>query len=303
MIFPSSINKGSTIGLVSPAGKIDPGLADKLVRLLESKGYRCRFSPNALGAYHQFSATDGQRLSDLQQLLDDEEVDAILCLRGGYGAIRLLGELDLNNVQKKPKWLVGFSDITVLHALLQGHGGMVSLHGPMAKHIVEAENNRADIGAFWQFLEGDWPEYVFPTHSMNRLGNATGRLVGGNLSLLYALRGTPYDIVSEGDVLFVEDLNEYLYHLDRMMRNLKLGGILARLSALVVGQFTDMKDNATPFGASAYEIVYDAVKEYGYPVIFGFPAGHSEPNYPLPLGANVSIGVMHDQTRLIFHHG
>ena len=303
MIFPLPISKDAHIGLVAPAGRIDAELAYALVELLEAKGFRCTLSPNALGGHNQFSGTDSQRLSDLQQMLDDESVDAVICLRGGYGAMRIVDELGLDKLVERPKWLVGFSDITALHAKLQGHGPVVSMHGPMAKHIVEAEEGRGDIEALWLFLEGKWPEYSFAAHPLNRHGMATGRLVGGNLSLVYALRGTTYDIVGEGDVLFVEDLNEYLYHLDRMMHNLKLGGVLAKLSALVVGQFTDMKDNGTPFGASAYEIINDAVKEYGYPVVFDFPAGHCEPNYPLPLGATVTVTVDSNQSKFTFRHG
>lgn len=303
MIFPPSLNVGSTIGLVSPAGKVQSELANGLVNVLVEKGFNCRLSPNALSGFNQFSGTDEQRLADLQQMLDDPQVEAVICLRGGYGAMRIVDHVDLSGFMAHPKWLVGFSDITVLHAMVQRKTPYASLHGPMAKHVVDALPGRADIEALWQFLTGEMPVYEFAAHPLNRQGTANGRLVGGNLSLIYALRGTAYDIVQEGDILFIEDLNEYLYHLDRMMHNLKLGGVLSKLSGLVVGQFTDMKDNGTPFGASANEIIFDAVKEYGYPVVFGFPAGHCEPNYPLPMGAVAMVDANSLSTQITFHHG
>jgi muramoyltetrapeptide carboxypeptidase len=291
MIFPPPLNKGATIGLLSPAGKIDAELLAPLLNIIEQQGYSTIVAPHALMSHFQFAATDKQRLNDLQWMMDHDGIDAILCLRGGYGTVRIVDRLDFTRFSLRPKWLIGFSDITALHAAVQNKAGVVSIHGPMAKHIVDAEDSRQDIAWLWKLLRNEPLHYNIAPHCLNQVGNASGRLVGGNLSLIYALRGTPYDMDTDGAILFIEDLNEYLYHLDRMMHNLKLGGLLQRLSGVVVGQFTDMKDNQTPFGATAYEIIADALQGSRIPVMFGFPAGHCEPNFPLPLGATVTLAV------------
>lgn len=303
MIFPPSLKKGSSIGLIAPAGRFDNGLLVSVVEAIKVQGFNPVVGMYPSVVFFQFSATDGQRLDDLQSMLDSDEIDAILCIRGGYGTMRVLGDLKFDKFILKPKWVVGFSDITALHACLQSKTDVVSVHGPMAKHIVDAEPGRADIEALWQILRGGMPVYEHPYHPKNRMGKASGKLIGGNLSLLYALRGTPYDMAPDGAVLFIEDLNEYLYHLDRMMQNLRLGGVLQRLSGLIIGQFTDIKDNDNPFGATVEEIILDAVKDYGYPVMFGFPAGHSEPNFPLPIGATVHLEVSELVSRISFDHG
>ena len=191
---------------------------------------------------------------------------------------------------KHPKWLVGFSDITVLHATFQ-QMVVASLHAPMMKHISDYGAADLDLRRTIDLMQGLHSPVEAEAGLLSRCGHATGDLVGGNLSLLYAMRGTPYDFNPQGKILFIEDLSEYHYHLDRMMQNLRLGGVLERLSGLVVGQFTDMKDGATPYGADAYGIIAEAVGGYGYPVWFGFPAGHDHPNCPLLLGARVNLSV------------
>lgn len=300
MIFPPSLTKGATIGLISPAGKVNPDILPAITAALEKQGFTTITAPNALTSHFQFAATDELRLADLQWMMDNDAIDAILCLRGGYGTVRILDQIDQTRFKQNPKWLIGFSDITALHALFQNKLNTVSIHGPMAKHIIDAEPGRADIEALWQMLRGDKMIYENAPNELNRLGRVTGRLIGGNLSLLYALRGTPYDIDPDGAILFIEDVSEYLYHLDRMMQNLKLSGLLKRLSGVIVGQFTDMKDNESPFGQSTYDIIAEALRDCTCPVVFNFPAGHCEPNYPLPLGASVTIEVDESSSRITY---
>jgi muramoyltetrapeptide carboxypeptidase len=289
MIFPSALKPGSTIGIIAPSGRINPDIVAPTCDFFQKLGYQVVLGNYIANNHFQFSATDEERLADLQSMLDSPDVDAIWCFRGGYGLIRIIDQLDFSQFLLKPKLFLGFSDITVMHACLQNKYGIGSIHSSMAKYLLETPFHNTDIQATINIIKGEMPEYQIIPNSLNRLGKAEGILTGGNLSLLYALRGTPYDFNPEGKILFIEDLNEYLYHLDRMMHNLKLGGVLAKISGLIVGQFSDMKDNDTPFGQTAYEIIRSAVDEYDYPVIFDFPAGHSVPNYPLYLGKTIAI--------------
>ena len=298
MIYPPSLKKGDTIGIVAPAGRIDFNIVEQACNRIEQMGYKTKLAPHINKHHFNFSSTDNKRRDDLQQMMDDEEVKAILCTRGGYGSIRYVDELDFTEIRKNPKWLIGFSDITVLHSAFQKNG-ITSIHGPMCKSFLNYTETSADVEILFSFLEGELPQYMINPHFKNRIGSAKGTLVGGNVSLLYALRGTNYDFNPEGKILFIEDLSEYLYHLDRIMYNLKLGGVLEKLSGLVVGQFTDMKDNETPFGESIEEIICKSVAEYDFPVAFNFPAGHVETNYPLILGAEVELVVNDEEVSLI----
>jgi muramoyltetrapeptide carboxypeptidase len=298
MIFPPSIKKGDTIGIVAPAGRIDKNIVEQACTRIQNMGYKVKVGNNALEQHYNFSSTDLNRKRDLQLMLDDDEVNAVLCTRGGYGTIRIIEHIDFTQFKSKPKWVIGFSDITVLHAALHKMG-IASIHGPMCKSFLNYTDTGVDVDLLFSFLEGESPEYLINPYPFNRLGNASGELIGGNLSILHALRGTRYDFDPEGKILFIEDLSEYLYHLDRTMYNLKIGGVLEKLSGLVVGQFTDMKDNETPFGESIEEIIYKSVAEYNYPVAFNFPSGHIETNYPLILGDKVKLKVKENEVSLI----
>lgn len=290
-IVPPFIKKGALFGLVSPAGKIPSKVLELAGQFLSAHGFRSRCARHAADAFYQFSASDPHRLADFQEMLNNPEIEVIWCTRGGYGAIRILEHLDFSAMQRHPKWLVGFSDITVFHAALQNIHGVASVHGPMPKNMAEYGSSEPFWQTLLELLQGRLVQYHTEPHAFNRKGSASGTLIGGNLSMLHALRGTKYDFSPSGKVLFIEEVGEKLYHLDRMMYNLKIGGQLAGLAGLVVGQMTGMKDESTPFGASAQGIVRDAVKEYDYPVLFGFPAGHDTPNEPLMLGGNVHLQV------------
>ncbi|SMO87802.1 muramoyltetrapeptide carboxypeptidase [Saccharicrinis carchari] len=298
MIHPPSLQKGDTIAIVAPAGRIDSAIIAQAGHRIAQMGYRVKLGSSLSRHHYNFSSTDYNRRSDFQQMMDDDEVKAILCTRGGYGAIRFVDELDFTGILAHPKWLIGFSDITVLHAAFLKQG-LATIHGPMCKSFLNYTETGADIEILFSFLQGESPQYMINTHPANRLGTTKGSLVGGNLSLLMALRGTRYDFDPRGKILFIEDVDEYLYHLDRMMLNLKLGGVLQKLSGLVVGQFTDMKDNETPFGESIEEIIYKNVKDYNYPVAFNFPAGHVETNYPLIFGEETELVVKENEVALV----
>ena len=235
------------------------------------------------------ASTDEQRLADLQQAIDNPKVDAILCSRGGYGVNHIIDKIDMSQFEKNPKWIMGFSDITNLHILANKHG-VRSLHCQMAKAI--HNNPDADcIKNIFKILKGEKVSYTFAPNGLNRKGIAEGELIGGNLSIIYSLQGTDFAIDCDDKILFIEDLNEYLYHLDRMMLNLKMSGKLAKLRGLVVGTFSDMKDNASPFGKTAYEIVKAHTDEYSYPVGFGIPVGHIDDNQPLVEGGQYRIEI------------
>ena len=288
MIIPSFLKENDTIGLVSPAGKIDSIVIENAINYLESKKLRCVVALHAADSYNQFSSTDELRAEDLQTMFNNPDIKAIWCTRGGYGSMRLIDKLDFSILEKYPKWLIGFSDITVFHSVLREKVGLASVHGAMCLNLSAESLSESGMDNLWKLLFGELPMYQ-SNHLLNRKGNASGILIGGNLSLMCALIGSPYDFDPKGKILFIEDVGEYLYRLDRMMQSLKISGKLSGLSGLIAGQFSDIKDNETPFGKSAYEIISEAVAEYNYPVIYDFPAGHSKRNEPLLLGVKVEI--------------
>jgi len=291
MIFPRFIKEGATIGIVAPAGKIEKEAIEYAGEFLHELGYKVVLGENVLNIHNQFAGNDEHRTEDLQHMLNSTDVDVIMCARGGYGTNRIIYDLDFTHYLQDPKWIVGYSDITVLHSMLQNRLGVASIHAQMPKNFKGKSPDDTDIANLFNILKGRLPSYELSAHTLNREGVAEGELIGGNLSILYSLRGTSLDFDPHGKILFIEDVGEKLYHLDRMMMNLKNGGVLKCLRGLVVGQFTEMTDSNTPFGAGAYEIIYDAVKEYNYPVLFDFPAGHVKVNQPLILGKRVSLAV------------
>lgn len=292
-----NVSKGSVIAIVAPAGRLSVEVLHRAIETLTQEGYKVEVMPHVDGyGTSVFSATDEQRASDLRQALEREDIDAVMCARGGYGAMRTLQLLPREVIENCGKWLVGFSDITVLHSALS-KAGIPSVHGPMLKHIATHGFSHDDVRNTFAILRGESLTIEVPRHELSRYGRAEGVLVGGNLSIIYSLRGTPAETDYRGKILFIEDLCEYNYHIDRMMQNLRYSGVLKQLSGLIVGQFTDMKDGATPFGRSAYEIIHEAVSEYDYPVLFGYPAGHAdEENQPLVMGRTCRI----DDNRVIF---
>ncbi|MCQ2369148.1 MAG: LD-carboxypeptidase [Paludibacteraceae bacterium] len=282
-------NKKANIIIVSPSGAIDPTYIDGAQRVLTQWGYNVSVSPNAKGKYGRFSATDRKRISDLQQAINNPTFNIILCARGGYGLSRIIDKIDFSPLIGTDRLIVGFSDITAIHNAL-GNLGVKSIHAPMAKHIA----TECDSPAVWELkkcLEGKTLHYTFKNMELNRKGKATGRLIGGNLSMIYALRGTKFDLNYDGAILFIEDVGERLYHIDRMMQNLRLGGVFNKIKGLIVGQFTlcDVDDS---FPDGAYGVIANAVKGYRFPVALNFSSGHIDNNnMPLMLGANYTLNV------------
>lgn len=290
MHIPPFLKPGDKVAVVSPAGPVRRGLVERGAELLRAAGFEVVTGRHALDAEGVYAGSDAARAADMQEALDDDAVRAVFCSRGGYGCLRTHGLLDWSRFLERPKWLVGFSDVTVFHSFLSRRN-IASVHGVMTSFF---EKDGVPTGSFLQTLDllrGKMPEYAVAPHGLNVSGTAEGILTGGNLSILQSLRGTPLDVVPEGRVLFIEDINEYRYHLDRMLQNLKAGGVLDRIAGLIVGHFTKMKDGTAPYGMDSQEIIREAVEGYGYPVVFGFPAGHELPNLPLLMGGRIRLEV------------
>ena len=284
MKTPPYIKPGSKIRIVSPAGKVDEKYVLPAAQWLTEQGYKVELGEHVFARHFQFAGTDRQRLQDLQTALDDPETGAIICSRGGYGTVRIIDKLDCRRFEENPKWLVGFSDITILHACMNNFR-VATIHGAMPRYYFKKDGSPAEnLTSLMQLLGGQKVSYSFNNGKFNRTGKATGELVGGNLSILSSLQGTKYELDADGKILFLEDIDEFLYHTDRMMFQLKLSGKLANLAGLVLGDFTEMKDNESPFGKNIHEIIAESVEEYNYPICFGFPAGHDKKNLALAFG-------------------
>ena len=298
LILPPYLHDGDKVAIVSPSSKIDKSFLKGAKKRLESWGLKVIMGKHAGSASGRYAGTVKQRLSDLQSMMNDPEIKAIFCSRGGYGAVHLVQALDFTLFRESPKWLIGFSDITALHNLIQSNG-FASLHAPMARHLtVEPEDDPCSLH-LKNILSGTLPEYSCPKHKLNRQGTARGILRGGNMAVFYGLRGTPYDIPPEGSILFIEDISERPHAIERMMYNLKLGGVLEKLSGLIIGQFTEYEEDRS-LGKELYAALADLVKEYDYPVCFDFPVGHVTRNLPLINGAEVELNVGKKATELKF---
>lgn len=300
MITPPALKPGDTIGIVATARKITAEELRPAIAIIEGWGFRVKLG-NSIGLEdRQFAGTDSQRATDLQAMLDDDSIQAVLCARGGYGTVRIVDQLDLTKFADRPKWIAGYSDITVLHAHINMNLGIETLHASMP--ISFPTNTPGALESIRQVLLGDALEYTLDYSELNRLGDTTGVLVGGNLSVLYSISGSLSDIDTDGKILFLEDLDEYLYHVDRMMMQLKRSGKLGSLAGLVIGGMSDMNDNTIPFGKTAIEIIREAVDEFDYPVAFNAPAGHINDNRALKLGAQVELQVTENGTKLKFEN-
>ena len=297
MKFPPWLKSGDKVAIISPAGKIERPIAERGAEILRQQGFRVEIGRHTFEKEGIFAGNDFDRAADMQTVLNDKSVRAIFFSRGGYGSIRTQQLLNWSSFFKNPKWLVGFSDITVFHAYLSRHD-IASVHGVMTAWFEKDEVLTESFLQLMEMLKGNKPQYSVTPHPLNRNGAATGILTGGNLSIIQSLRGTPPDISPKGKILFLEDIDEHHYHLDRMIQNLKAGRVLEQLSGLVVGYFTGIKDGETPFGKTVSEIINDAVAPYRYPVIFGFLAGHELPNYPLIMGSQISMIVSNDQAMI-----
>ena len=300
MTSPKNLKQGDKVGIVSPARKVTKEEIQFSINTLKAWGFEIVLGDNLFNSYYQFAGTDGERISDFQSMLDDESVKAILCSRGGYGAVRIIDQLDFSKFVKRPKWIVGYSDITVLHSHIHTNFDIETLHSPMCVNFPKNSRSNDAVNSLRKALLGEEEiTYDITHHALNRSGSAEGVLTGGNLSILYNLRGTNSDIDTNEKILFIEDVDEYLYHIDRMMMNFKRSGLFSNLAGLIVGSMSKMNDNEVPFGKTAEEIITESVAEYDYPVCFDFPAGHIKENLTLVLGRKVELNVS-DTTTLVF---
>lgn len=290
---PPYLKPGDTIGLVCPAGYMSADKTAECVRVLKDEwGYNVKTGTTVGGeSQTYFSGTDDERLADFQRMLDDDEVKAVLCARGGYGMGRIIDRISFKKFRKNPKWVIGYSDITVFHSHVYSNYYISTLHAPMAGAFNDAGYINRFVQSLKDALEGKKARYHCEPHNLNRRGEAVGELVGGNLALLAHACGTDSDLRTRGRILFVEDVGEYLYNIDRMFYQLKRSGKLSRLAGLVIGGFTDTKDTERPFGQPVYEMIEDIVHEYDYPVCYGFPVSHEKENYALKIGVGYKLKV------------
>lgn len=290
--IPPYLKSGDTIGIVCPAGYMPVERVSECIRVLNSEwGFTTKVGNTIGKQFHYFSGTDEERLADFQQMLDDPDVKAILCARGGYGFSRIIDKIDFSSFKKNPKWIIGYSDVTVLHSHIYRNYYISTMHSPMAGAFNEGGYKNEFVISLRNALEGKKIKYRCEPHEFNRKGEAVGELVGGNLAILAHLTGTNSDSKTKGRILFIEDVGEYLYNIDRMMYQLKKSGKLEKIAGLIVGGFSEMKDTERPFGQTVYEIIRDIVKDYTYPVCFDFPVSHTDRNYALKTGVGYKLKV------------
>lgn len=296
MITPPFLKKGDTIGIVSTARKVLKAEIQPAINLIKSWGLQAEIGKTINAEENQFAGSDNLRAEDFQQMLDNPNIKAIWCARGGYGTVRMIDKVNFSNFKKSPKWIIGYSDMTVLHAHINNLN-VETLHAQIFQGL-ETKPKEA-VESIKKVLFGEEYSISFTPQKPVNLKEFSGELVGGNLSVLYSLLGSESAINANDKILFIEDLDEYLYHIDRMMMNLKRSGMLKNLKALIVGGMTDMNDNTIPFGKSAEEIILDAVKDYTYPVLFNFPAGHIEKNHALIFGRTASLEIVDKKEKYV----
>lgn len=290
MIIPPYLNKDDKIGIVSPAGRVSKEHVDIAMEIITGWGLKPVLGEHVFNHHFQYGGTDGDRLSDFQKMINDPEIKAIFCSRGGYGSIRIIDQINFSPLLQKPKWIVGFSDITVFNSHLNNKLKIATIHGPMPNSFFKYSKDLS-LNHLKSLLFGADLQYNIPHNPLNKKGHIKSELLGGNLNILHNLIGSSSDFHPEGKILFIEEVGEYLYNIDRMMWGLSRAGKLKNLGGLIVGQFTGSKDNPNPFGKNEYEIIAEHVSKYDYPVCFGFPSGHGQPNYPLVLGKTIDLEI------------
>ncbi len=288
MIIPEYLKQGDKIGLVATARKISKKELNPAINLLESWGLQIFYGDNLFQEYNQFSGTISQRVCDIQQMIDDDDIKAIFCVRGGYGTVQIIDLINFDKLLKSPKWIIGYSDVTVLHSHMHNLG-LSSMHATMPINF--QENTNESIKNLHAALFGLKYCIKASAHRLNKYGTIECEIVGGNLSILYSLLGSSSDIDTAGKILFLEDLDEYLYHIDRMIINLKRNNKFQNIKALIIGAMSNMNDNKIPFGLNAEEIIHMHIKEFNFPVCFGFPAGHINNNQIIKLGVKSSLEI------------
>jgi muramoyltetrapeptide carboxypeptidase len=292
MKFPTYLKPGDTIAIVCPAGYLPAAKAKACINTLKKWGFKVTIGKTLGGkSKNYFSGSFEERLADLQNQIDNPSINAILCGRGGYGTTHLLDHIDWKKFKKNPKWIIGFSDITILHTYLLTEIGVASIHGPMANAFNEDNGINRYTLSLKDSLEGKPVHYTAKPHAQNTYGKATAPMVGGNLSLLAHAVGTNADVDTRGKILFIEDVGEQLYNVERMLLQLKRAGKLSKLKGLVVGGFTSNKDTDRPFGKNIEQVIYDVVREFKFPVCFDFPISHEKENVAIIVGGTYRLDV------------
>ena len=302
LIKPEYLTKGDTIAIVAPSGVLKnyDNYINKAKELLKSWGLNVIVGKNVFNDDGHFAGTDNERTLDFQNALDDKSIKGIWCARGGYGAVRVIDNLNFEKYKLEPKWIIGYSDITAIHNELHILNSE-SIHAIMCKSLNELDiDNSESVSLLKKTLFGEKISYKIKTNSYNIEGSTSGKLVGGNLTLLHCMLGSKSSINTEGKILFIEDLGEYLYHIDRMLYSLKRAGYFDNLNGLIVGDFTDLRKNTTPFGRNLKELILEIISDYNIPVLFDFPAGHGKENFPLILGREIELIVEKEDSNIIF---
>jgi len=297
MKIPPYLTKGDTVGILATARKIDHEPLEPAIALLKSWGLNVVIGKTIGLDNNQLAGADWQRATDFQQMMDNPAIKAIWCAKGGYGTVRMVDRLDFTNFKKHPKWFIGFSDATVLHSHINNMD-IATIHGIMAASVAHATD--AAKQTLHKALFGEKIIYDIPPHTFNKMGKSSGELVGGNLSVLFSIVGSESEIDYKGKILFIEDLDEYLYHIDRMLMNLERNGYFKDIKGIIIGGFTKMRDNDIPWGHNALEIIQDISKEYNIPICFNFPAGHIQDNRALVFGKEIIMEVTATGTKITF---
>lgn len=298
-IQPPFLKPGDKVSIISPSFCIDEQKLQDAVVFLEKWGLKVITGKNASKRYGPFAGTDAERLADLQEATGDPSVKAVFCARGGYGLTRIIDKADFSALKRSPKWFVGFSDVTVLNLWLSEVEGIASIHADMPLHYNDPGKSADNFKTLRKALFGK-PYSISWSGEFHRVADAGGEITGGNLSILYSLTGTPAEPSTDGKILFIEDTGEYFYHIDRMLTSMKLAGKLRNISALVIGGMSDSVDTRIPWGRSVEETIMDIVKEFEYPVFFGFPAGHIPDNRAFYIGRRAKITVKGRKAALSF---
>ena len=301
LIQPEYLKSGDTISIVAPSGVLN-NFENKIklaIDIFESWGLKVVLGDHIYNKNGHFAGTDRQRIDDFQNALDNQSIKAIWCARGGYGAVRIIDDLNFNNYLKKPKWIIGFSDITVIHNKLNNLNSE-SIHAIMPSGIESLEPSNESIIKLKSVLFGKSLSYSISSNKDNKTGTSEGVLVGGNLTLLQTLIGSNTELKTDNKILFIEEVGEYAYHIDRMLYSLKRAGYFENCNGLIVGQISDIKENTTDFGMSINKLILDLLKEYDFPILFDFPAGHEKVNYPIILGRNIKLKINQSASKVIF---
>ena len=296
--IPPYLKKGDTIGIVCPSGYMPAENAETCIKTLENWGYRVKVGDTVGAQFHYFSGTDKQRIQDLQKMMNDNSIKAILCARGGYGLSRMIDHIDFQKFKKNPKWIIGFSDVTVLQAHIFQHFQIATLHAPMANAFSGEGYQNKYIASLKDALTGVTTNYACASHGLNKTGHAEGDLIGGNLSIIAHLIGTHSSYKTRHKILFLEDVGEYLYNIDRMLIQLERAELFKHIKGLIIGGFTEMKDTTIPFGKDVYSIINDQVKGLKIPICFGFPVSHETENLALKVGLQHELIVAKEGVQL-----